>query len=70
METMELLKKARKQAGMTQKEFSEYFGIPCRTIEDWERGARHMANYLLRLMIYRLEAVSYTHLTLPTTSRV
>ena len=46
METMELLKKARKQAGMTQKEFSEYFGIPCRTIEDWERGARHMANYL------------------------
>ena len=44
METMELLKKARKQAGMTQKEFSEYFGIPCRTIEDWERGARHMAN--------------------------
>ena len=37
METMELLKKARKQAGMTQKEFSEYFGIPCRTIEDWER---------------------------------
>lgn len=55
METMELLKKARKQAGMTQKEFSEYFGIPYRTIEDWERGARHMANYLLRLMIYRLE---------------
>ena len=54
METMELLKKARKQAGMTQKEFSEYFGIPCRTIEDWERGARHMANYLLRLMTYRL----------------
>lgn len=33
----------------------EIFGIPCRTIEDWERGARHMANYLLRLMIYRLE---------------
>ena len=55
METMELLKKARKQAGMTQKEFSEYFGIPCRTIEDWERGARNMAIYLLRLMIYRLE---------------
>ena len=49
METMELLKKARKQAGMTQKEFSEYFGIPCRTIEDWERGARHMANYLLEV---------------------
>ena len=55
METMELLKKARKQAGMTQKESSESFGIPCRTIEDWERGARHIANYLLRLMIYRLE---------------
>ena len=35
METMELLKKARKQAGMTQKEFSEYFGIPCRKIDVW-----------------------------------
>ena len=29
--------------------------IPYRTLEDWERGVRHIAEYLLRLMIYRLE---------------
>ena len=32
-----------------------YFRIPYRTLEDWERGVRHIAEYLLRLMIYRLE---------------
>ena len=55
MELKELLKEARKQTGMTQKQFAEYFRIPYRTLEDWERGVRHIAEYLLRLMIYRLE---------------
>lgn len=55
MELKELLKEARKQTGMTQKQFAEYFRIPYRTLEDWERGGRHIAEYLLRLMIYRLE---------------
>ena len=50
-----ILKEARKQTGMTQKQFAEYFRIPYRTLEDWERGVRHIAEYLLRLMIYRLE---------------
>ena len=40
---------------MTQKQFAEYFRIPYRTLEDWERGGRHIAEYLLRLMIYRLD---------------
>lgn len=43
------------ETGMTQKQFAEYFRIPYRTLEDWERGVRHIAEYLLRLMIYRLE---------------
>lgn len=55
MELKELLKEARKQTGMTQKQFAAYFRIPYRTLEDWERGVRHIAEYLLRLMIYRLE---------------
>ena len=38
MELKELLKEARKQTGMTQKQFAEYFRIPYRTLEDWERG--------------------------------
>lgn len=51
MELKELLKEARKQTGMTQKQFAAYFRIPYRTLEDWERGVRHIAEYLLRLMI-------------------
>ena len=43
MELKELLKEARKQTGMTQKQFAEYFRIPYRTLEDWERGVRHIA---------------------------
>ena len=34
MELKELLKEARKQTGMTQKQFAEYFRIPYRTLED------------------------------------
>ena len=40
---------------MTQKEFSEYFGIPKRTIEDWERNIRKCAPYLEDLIQYKLE---------------
>lgn len=48
-------KELRKLSGMTQKAFSEYFGIPKRTVEDWERGASNCADYLLDLMRYKLE---------------
>ncbi len=55
MEDKDRLKAMRKESGMTQKEFAEYFGIPVRTLQDWERGVRHMPNYLLRLLVYKLE---------------
>ena len=32
------IKELRKPAGMTQKAFGEYFGIPHRTIQNWEGG--------------------------------
>lgn len=48
-------KELRKLSGMTQKAFAEYFGIPKRTIEDWDRGVRECADYLLDLMRYKLE---------------
>ena len=47
-------KELRKQSGMTQKEFSEYFEIPKRTIESWDMGARKCPEYLLKLMEYKL----------------
>lgn len=55
MDTRELLIKAKNQTGMTQKAFASYFGIPLRTVEDWLGGRRKMPDYLLRLMIYKLE---------------
>lgn len=48
-------KELRALSGMTQEKFSAYFNIPKRTIEDWERGARKCAPYLLDLMKYKLE---------------
>ena len=38
---------------MNRKDFCEYFGIPYRTVQDWELGNREMPDYLLRLMIYK-----------------
>ena len=55
MENNELLKNARKLSGMTQKDFAEYFYVPLRTYKDWELGNTKMADYILRLVLYKLE---------------
>lgn len=49
------LRKIREKTGMNRREFAEYFGIPYRTVQDWEAGKRKMPEYLLRLMLYKLE---------------
>lgn len=48
------IKEMRTAAGMTQKAFSEYFGIPKRTIEDWEGDRRSCPAYVLTLIEYKL----------------
>jgi len=48
-------KELRKQSGMTQQRFAEYFGIPKRTIENWDAGVNQCPTYLLELMKYKLE---------------
>ena len=45
----------RKKTGMNRREFAEYFGIPYRTVQDWELGNRKMTEYLFRLIAYKLE---------------
>ena len=47
MESKEILLDLRKQSGMNRREFAEYFGIPYRTLQDWELGNRRMPEYLL-----------------------
>lgn len=55
----DILKDMRKESGMTQKVFCEYFCIPLRTYEDWEAGRRKMPSYVLRMMIYKLRIEGY-----------
>lgn len=45
----------RESTGMNKKQFSEYFGIPYRTYQDWELGSRRVPEYLLRLMSYKVQ---------------
>lgn len=45
----------RKKYAMSQREFAAYFGIPRRTVENWDAGICKCPSYLLDLMIYKLE---------------
>ena len=45
----------REKMGMNRREFSDYYGILYRTVQDWEAEKRELPEYLLRLMKYRAE---------------
>ena len=49
------VKELREKMGMYRREFSDYYGIPYRTVQDWEAEKRELPEYLLRLMKYRAE---------------
>ena len=49
------VRELRDRMGMIRREFSDYYGIPYRTVQDWEAEKRELPEYLLRLMIYRAE---------------
>ena len=48
-------KELREASGMTRNQFCEYFGIPYRTVQDWELGNRKCPEYLLNLIEYKLK---------------
>lgn len=48
------IKQMRKAAGMTQAQFSEYFEISKRSVENWEGGKRKQPLPLVKLMEYKL----------------
>lgn len=49
------VKELREQMGMNRREFSEYFNIPYRTVQDWEAEKRELPEYVLNLMVYKAE---------------
>ena len=48
------IKEMRERAEMTQQEFSNFFKIPKRSIEDWEAGRRKCPEYVNELIKYKL----------------
>ncbi len=52
---MSTIKELREATGMTQKDFSEYFHIPKRSIENWESGTRSAPDYVVELIEYKLK---------------
>lgn len=49
---IEIVKGLRKDLKMNRREFSDYTGIPVRTLEEWEAGRRTMPEYMLRMLAY------------------
>ena len=49
------VKKLRESMNMNRRQFCEYYGIPYRTVTDWEAGKRNMPDYVFRLLKYRAE---------------
>ena len=47
---METIKEIRKYTGLSQLKFSEKYGIPRRTIENWESGSRKCPDYVISLL--------------------
>lgn len=55
------VKELREQMGMNRREFCDYFGIPYRTVQDWEAEKRELPDYVLRLLKYRAESEKIVH---------
>ena len=49
------VRKLREAMGMNRREFCHYYGIPYRTVTDWERGERKMPEYVFQLMKYKAQ---------------
>lgn len=50
-------KELRKNTGLSQSKFAAYFGIPVRTLQDWEQQKRTPPDYVIAMMerIWKLE---------------
>lgn len=60
MDSRDILLKLREDTGMNRRQFAEYFSIPYRTMQDWELGNRKMPDYLLKLMVYKVQKEKLT----------
>lgn len=51
------VKSLRRSTGLSQSKFAAYFGIPVRTLQDWEQQKRTPREYIITMMkrIWKLE---------------
>lgn len=57
MRFMYMIRELRDITGMTQKEFSNMYGIPLSTLRKWEQGDSSPASYVLNLIARTLPSV-------------
>lgn len=55
MDCRSKMRELRKSTGMNRKEFCKFFGIPYRTVTDWELDKRHAPEYVLHLLEYYIQ---------------
>lgn len=48
------IKEAREFSGLTQKEVEEEFGIPVRSLQNWESGIRQAPDYVETYLVEKL----------------
>lgn len=55
MTKAERVKEMRKKAGLSAQKFGDKYGIPLRTIQEWERGGRTAPDYVIDMLEYITE---------------
>jgi DNA-binding transcriptional regulator YiaG len=48
----EIIQNIRRKTGLSRTEFSQKYGIPLRTLEEWESGRRTPPEYIPRMLAY------------------
>lgn len=46
----------RRASGLTQAGFAEKYGVPRRTLQDWEAGKREAPGYVVSLLAYAVKS--------------
>ncbi len=65
-----LIRELRDITGMTQKEFSQMYGIPLSTLRKWEQGESSPAPYVINLLAKTLPSLDNSLLTIHGTDDV
>lgn len=52
---MNRIKELRNELGLSQAKFASKFGVPLRTVQDWEYGKREVRSYIVDMMCKIIE---------------